>query len=57
MGLFRGVSLKFLSGGHMTKGWDNQLVEELFQTSARRKIIFMQILKSASAREQIVMTY
>lgn len=57
MELFHGVSLELPSGRHMRKGWGRQPVEELFQTSTRRKITFTQILRNVSAREQIVMTY
>jgi hypothetical protein len=57
MGHSHGMSLQLLLDRHMRRGWDSQLDVGLLQINQKRKIIFMQTLKSAFVREQIVMIY
>jgi hypothetical protein len=57
MGHSHGMSLQLLLDLHMRRGWDSQLDVGLLQINQKRKIIFMQTLKSAFVREQIVMIY
>lgn len=56
MGHFHGKNLQILYNRLMREEWDNQLDGKLLWTSQKRKIISMQILRSACVREQVVMT-